>query len=587
MTSQIVIFALLIVALALFLWGRWRHDIVAMMVLLAAVILGSVPVSEAFSGFGHPAVITVAAVLVISRAIERSGVLHLSARKIAKIRKFPVLSIFILTALGAIMSGFMNNVGALALLMPLALRVHKSPSMILMPLSFGTLLGGMMTEIGTPPNIIIASYKESVAGHGFGLFDFTPVGSVITVVGILFLTTLGLKLLPSNRKAQSNPNEIVEGADYITEVSLPEMSSAIGRTPRQLERMMDNEILVLGIVRGERKLLGHLRNAVLQTSDILIIRADAPVLQRMVETVPVELVGERHVDSDDLGSEQVELMETVVRPGARLERRTARTVMLHARYGVNLLGIARQGERITERLGAVEFRAGDVLLVQGERETLNEIMVSFGCMPLATRGLERALRLPKFLTPIIFGGAILSTSFGLLPVEISFTAAAVLLILTGVLTPRAAYNTIDWSVIVLLAALIPVGHALETSGADTTIATFISGMAGEIPPWGILATLMAVTMVLTNLINNAATAVVMAPIAVGIAHQTGVSIDPFLMVVAIGASSAFLTPIGHQNNVLVMGPGGYKFGDFWRLGLPLQIIILVISIPAILMIWPL
>ncbi len=587
MTSQIVVFALLTATLALFLWGRWRHDMVAMIALLVAVILNLVPIDEAFSGFGHPAVITVAAVLVISRAIERSGVLNLSARRIASIRQFPIFSVFILASLGALMSGFMNNVGALALLMPLALRLHASPSMILMPLSFGTLLGGMMTEIGTPPNIIIASYKEGIVGQSFGLFDFTPVGVIVTLAGLLFITTIGIKLLPTRRKGLTGGDDFPETDSYISEVSLPEMSAAVGRTPRQLERMMDNEIIILGIVRGERKLLGHLRNAILQEGDILIIRADAPVLQRMVETTAVELVGERHIKRAELGSDQVEIMEVVVRPGARLENATAEKFKLHSRYGVNLLGVARQGERINERLGRVEFSAGDVLLVQGERETLREIMAAFGCMPLATRGLEPALRLPKFLTPIIFIGAVLSTSFGLLPVEVSFSAAAVLLVLTGVLTPRAAYEAIDWSVIVLLAALIPVGHTLETSGADHTIAMLISGMAGEVPAWAILGTLMGVTMILTNMINNAATAVIMAPIAASIALQTGASMDPFLMAVAIGASSAFLTPIGHQNNVLVMGPGGYKFGDFWKLGLPLQIIILLVAIPMILMVWPL
>lgn len=587
MTSQVLVFAILIAALGLFLWGRWRHDMVAMIALLAAVILGVVPVNQAFSGFGHPAVITVAAVLVISRAIERSGILHLPTRKIAAIRQYPLLSIAVLTVLGALMSGFMNNVGALAVLMPLALRIHESPSQILMPLSFGTLLGGMMTEIGTPPNIIIASFKESTGGYGFGLFDFTPVGTVVTLTGILFIVTIGIKLLPVNRKGQNNPSDILEGADYITEVSIPEMSPAVGKTPRQFERMMDNEILILGIVRGERRLLGHLRNAILQPDDILVLRADAPVLKRMAETAEIKLVGERHIDPNELGSDQVEIMEAVVRPGARLENRTARTVRLHGRYGVNLLGVAREGERIKDRLGSVEFKAGDVLLIQGERETLGEIMIAFGCMPLATRGLAPPLRLPKVLTPIIFAAAILATTFGLLPVEISFSAAAVMLVLTGVLTPRAAYEGIDWSVVVLLAALIPVGHALETTEADKVIAALISGMAGELPVWIVLATLMGITMLLTNLINNAATAVVMAPIAAGIAQQMNVSMDPFLMAVAISASAAFLTPIGHQNNVLVMGPGGYKFGDYWKLGLPLQILILAVAVPMILMVWPL
>ena len=586
MNDQVIILFLLAAALVLFLSGRWRHDVVALVVLVAAVFVGVVPTDMAFSGFGHPAVVTVGAVLVISRALQVSGVLNVPAVQIAKIRKRPALTVVVLTCLAAGISGFMNNVGALALLMPLALRIHPSPSRILMPLAFGTLLGGMMTEIGTPPNIIIATYREEMTGTGFALFDFAPVGIAVTIIGVAFITTFGLKLLPERRRTWDNQLKFIRGVDYITEAGIPADSKAVGKTPRQLERMVDNEALVIGVIRGERRLLGHLRNTVLRQDDVVILRSDSSALSALVDKSGIALIGNVDIGPDVLRSEEITLLEAVVMPGARLINYTARTFRLHRRYGINLLAIARRGERINNRLGHVPFKAGDVLLVQGEHETLAEAMSAFGCIPLAGRSLRSPNRGPRFLTPIIFGAAILATAFQVAPIEISFVAAVAALFLTRAITPREAYESIDWSVIVLLGALIPLGHAVEISGGAATIAEWISGLSAQWPYWSILAVVMIVTMALTNLINNAATAVLMAPVAAGIAHEINASLDPFLMAVAIGASAAFLTPIGHQSNVLIMGPGGYRFGDYWRLGLPLQTLILLLAVPLILLVWP-
>ena len=586
MNDQTIILLLLSAALALFLWGRWRHDVVALVVLIAAVFVGVVPTDMAFSGFGHPAVVTVAAVLVISRGLEVSGVLNFPAKQIATIRKRPGLTVVMLTCLGAAISGFMNNVGALALLMPLALRIHPSPSRVLMPLSFGTLLGGMMTEIGTPPNIIIATYREDVMGTGFALFDFTPVGLALTVAGVAFITAFGARLLPERRRNWDSQLQFIKGVSYITEARVPPDAIAVGKTPRQLERLVDNEALVIGVIRGEHRLLGHLRSIILMPDDVVILRSDSSALSALVEKAGLALIGNVDVDPDILRSEEITLLEVVVMPGARLNNHTARTFRLHRRYGINLLAIARQGERIGNRLGHVTFKAGDVLLVQGEHETLAEAMSAFGCVPLAGRDLRSPSRNPRYLTPVIFAAAILATVFKLAPVEISFVAAVAALFVTRSISPREAYESIDWSVIILLGALIPLGHAVEISGGAATIAEWISARAAEWPPWAILAAVMVVTMGLTNLMNNAATAVLMAPVAASIALQIGASLDPFLMAVAIGASSAFLTPIGHQSNVLIMGPGGYRFGDYWRLGLPLQILVAALAVPLILIVWP-
>lgn len=587
MLEQGIIGSILLCAVGLFLWGRWRHDVVAMVTLLAAVLSGVVPVDGAFTGFGHPAVITVACVLVISRALEFSGAMDIAAERIAGISEHPLVNLILLTGVGALLSGFINNVGALALMMPLALRTARSPSAVLMPLSFGTILGGMMTEIGTPPNIIIAAYRQEVTGRAFSLFDFSPVGGVVALAGLVFLVAFGRHLIPVDRRGKKTPAEMLKDAEYLTEARVAEGSKAIGKTVRQLERMADNQALVVGIVRGERHFLGRLREDRLREGDIVILRAEVAAFQKLLEAANLELAGHENIVPENLRSENIALMEVVVMPGSRAERRSADSLGLRARYGINMLAVARQGRQIKGRLGHVFFQAGDVLLVQGETETLYETMAALDCLPLAERGLRPHHRHQRFLPLAIFAAAIGAVVVGVVPVQIAFTAAVAAMVLFKTITPREIYESIDWSVIVLLAALIPVGHALESTGVTHLLANGILDVARHMPAWGTLALFMTLVMILTNLINNAATAVIAAPVAVSLAHQIGAGIDPFLMATAIAASSAFLTPIGHQNNVLVMGPGGYHFGDFWRLGLPLQVLVLVLSVPLILAVWPL
>jgi len=588
MNPQILISLIFLTALLLFFWGRWRHDVVAFLALVVAVIVGVVDLDDAFSGFGHPAVITVATVLAISRALQISGVIDIIAKYFAGIAASPLANLALLTIVGAVLSAFMNNVGALALMMPLAMQTARSPTQVLMPLSFGTILGGMMTEIGTPPNIIIATYRRDITGYGFELFDFAPLGVPIAVVGVGFLVVLGWRLIPKGRRGGKTPAEILEGAMYLTEAKVEKNSRAIGKTVRQLERMVDNEALVIGIIRQGFRHLGRVRDMALEEGDIAILRTESSAFHKLLEIADMSLVGDAKIGLDTLRSDEVALQEFVIMPGARLEGRSARDVRLTERYGVNMLGVARQGERIIVRLGHVRFHAGDVLLIQGEKDTLQDTMVTLGCVALAERGLRPVhRRRRRFLPLAIFAIAIVATSVGLLAVQISFSAAIVTMVMLELISPREVYESIDWSVIVLLGALIPLGAALEHTGVTLVLADWIIGSADLFPVWAILGFVMVLTMALTNLINNAATAVMMAPIAVAIAVRMGVNIDPFLMVTAIAASSAFLTPVGHQNNVLIMGPGGYRFGDYWRMGLPLQILIVVLTVPLVMIVWPL
>ena len=590
--EQITLFAILGVALLLFAWGRLRYDLIALLALLAGVVGGIVPTESAFSGFGHPAVITVAAILILTRALRTSALVSLVSRMLSKLSARPTLQMVALTATCGVCSAFMNNVGALALLLPVALELardsQRSPSQLLMPLSFASLLGGLITLVGTPPNVVIANLRAEATGQSFAMFDFTPVGLTVATVGIGFVALLGWRLLPERLAAQPRNEErpLVEIEGYITEARVPAKSADVGRRLLDLCAVGQGDISVVALVRRKDRILapsGFLR---LQSGDILILEADPQALRRLVETAGVELVGAGGVRADTLRSERVGVIEAVITPSSRLEGRTARSLRLHTRYGVNLLAVSRQGERIYERLGQVRFLPGDVLLLQGEREIMPEACRNLGLLPLAERGLEIARRGDSWRSLAIFGAAVALVVFGLLPPHIAFTAAAVAVVMLGALQLRDVYESIDWPIVILLGAMIPVGQALEATGGSMVIAQPILDLGESAPVWLILALLMVVTMLLSDVMNNAATAVLMAPIGIEIANGLGYSLDPFLMAVAVGASSTYLTPIGHQSNLLVMGPGGYRFGDYARMGLALDLLIVAIAVPVIRWVWP-
>jgi len=590
-TDQMLLFAILAAALVLFAWGRWRYDVVAVGALLAAVLLDIVPVERAFDGFGHPAVITVAAVLILSRSLHNSGLIEWITRALRPATSRPTSHVMALSSLTAACSAFMNNVGAMALILPVALQsshaAKRPPSQILMPMSFASLLGGLITLIGTPPNIIVASYRGTADGESFGMFDFTPVGLAVAAAGVLFVALIGWRLLPTERQGETEGKSLFQLEDYITEVRLPEGSSYVGRRLVELETLAQGDVAVVALVRRKDRMLapsGYLR---LQAGDILIVEADTSALQRLVKQAGLDMVGEAELSAENLRSERVGLVEVVVTPGSRLEGRTARSLRLHTRYGLNLLGVARQGQPITERLGQVRFVAGDVLLLQGERDAMPDAFTALGCLPLAERELRLGKRTASATAPVIFAGAIALVAFGLLPAHVAFMVAVLLQVLLGEISPREIYDAVEWPIIVLLGAMLPVGQALEMTGGTNVISDPILSLSNSLPAWSILTLLMVVTMLLSDIMNNAATAVLMAPIGVSIAEGLGVSIDPFLMGVAIACSSTYLTPIGHQSNLLVMGPGGYRFGDYSRMGLPLDVLIVTIAVPMILWVWPL
>lgn len=587
LVQQIIVFAVIALALLFFVKSRIRYDVISIMALIVLVAAGIINPEKAFSGFGHPAVITVAAVLIISRGLLYSGIVDVFARNMMKMGNSLTLQVLVLTCLVTLFSGFMNNVGALALFLPVALRIaqrsNRSPSLYLMPLAFGSLLGGMTTLIGTPPNIIISLYRSETIGRPFLMFDFAPVGVTAALAGVLLLGLFGWRLMP-RRTVGRDEKELFRIEEYISELMVLPGSRFIGRPLHDLLSLGKWDILVLAMVRDGGRIPAPRAYERVREGDVLVVEADPELLGDFAEHGGLRLGGKG--GSDALGAMKTSLYEAVVMPDSTIVGRTAKTIDLRRRFGANLLGVARQGKRLTHRLGDISFRGGDILLLQAGAEGIQDTFSSLGCLPLA----ERELRLgeePRILPAVgIFGAAILVIAFGWLKVQIALVIAATAMVLTGLVTLRRLYESIEWPVIVMLGALIPVGESLETTGGAGSIASLLLHIGGRIPPAFTLAALMLITVVLTNIINNAAAAVLMAPIAIGIAEGLGLSPDPFLMAVAVSASAAFMSPVGHQSNTLVMGPGGYLFGDYWKPGLPLTLIVLAAAIPAILRFWP-
>jgi len=592
MSEQSILFVLLTVVFGLLIWGRWRYDLVAFAALLAAVVAGVIPVQQAFSGFGHPAVVVIALVLIISQGLSNSGVIEWLARYLVVASRSLKAHVGIMSGVAAALSAVMNNVAALALLMPLdmqaAAKSGRSPALSLMPLSFASILGGMITLIGTPPNIVIAEYRGSALGEPYRMFDFAPVGLAVAVVGVVYVALLGWRLIPAARGKHDAGKELFELASYVAEVVVPKGSATIGKKVNELDDVVaEHGVEVLGLVRRGARQPGRARRVEIRAGDVLVLKAEPRGIEGLVGALGLEYQRSSRAEGGLLAAREVGLVEVVVPQGARIEGRSARSLKLMYRHGVSLLGVSRRGARIDGRVRDLEIQAGDVLLLLGEPDQLDDIAGWLGCLPLAERGLSVAQRKKAGLAVALFGGAVLAASFGLLYLPVALGITVVGMVLTGIVPLRRVYDSIEWPVIVLLGSLIPIGVALENSGGTAQLAALITDASASLPPVAVLAILMVVTMTLSDVMNNVATAVIAAPVAVGVAGSLGVNPDAFLMGVAVAASCAFLTPIGHKNNTLVMGPGGYRFGDYWRMGLPLEILVMLVAVPMILWVWPL
>lgn len=584
-----ILFSIIIITIYLFLRGFWRYDIVALFALTLSLLTGIVPLKYAFIGFSNPAVVTVACIMVITAAISQSKILDYLVMKAEFMSKSPTRHIGALCFISAIMSAFMNNVGALGLMMPIAiqtfLKSDRSPSLVLMPIAFASVLGGLITAIGTPPNLLISNYRQEFSGHAFNMFDFTPVGIVVAMVGVLFIALIGWRLVPERVKS-SRTEDLFKISDYITEIVVTDKSPFADKTVADLYEGIKTEFELIAISRKKSKKFAFKDKDKIKVNDILIIEATHANLEEVLSIGKFNLAGDKPFTSKQLTSSDITILEAVIPPDSNIEGRSAQSMRLRARYSINLLALSREGVSMRKKLNEIKLNAGDVVLLQGNVETLQETIVSLGFLPLAEREIKLGSN-KTFLPIIFFFMAVALAATQTLPLSVAFMMAVLAIFVFNVMPIRMLYQSIDWSVLILLGAFIPIGGAIQTTGASTMISNLFLHIAGSYSPVLAMAVLMVATMTLSDLMNNVATAVLMAPIAANLAVSAHVSIDPFLMAVAVGASCSFLTPVAHQNNTMVMGPGGYHFFDYARLGLPLELLILCVGLPMILYVWPL
>jgi di/tricarboxylate transporter len=587
--DQIVLFTLLFFVFVFLIWGRWRYDLVAFVALLVALLTGLVPTDQAFSGFGHPAVVIIALVLIVSRGLSNSGAIELLARFVVSGTRKLAAHISIMASVAAVLSAIMNNVAALALLMPVDMQAAKkagrSPALSLMPLSFASILGGMITLIGTPPNIVIAEFRNDALGESYKMFDFAPVGLTCAVVGVAYVALIGWRLLPAERKESDSSKELFDLAEYIAELRVPEGSSVIGSQVKELDESAEkSELDIVGLIRAGRRMPGLARTVEIKAGDILVVEGDPEGIEEATGSMGLEYV---RTGKDALKDENLVLSEVVVPEGSGLAGRSAMSYRLLYRFSVALVGVSRNGQRFREQVRKVELKPGDVLLLLGGEDRLADVVGRLGLLPLADRGQQVIQREKAWWAVGIFATAIVVASAGLIYLPIALGCVVAAYVFLNIVPIRSVYDSVEWPVIVLLGCMIPIGAALQSTGATTLIAEGIVDISAGFSPLVVLTLLIIVTMTLSDVMNNTATAVIAAPIAVEIASLLSVNPDPFLMGVAVAASSAFLTPIGHKNNTLIMGPGGYRFGDYWRMGLPLEIIIIAVAVPTIAYVWPL
>jgi di/tricarboxylate transporter len=583
---QILSFAVIALMMGAFVWGRVRYDLVATGSLLLAIAVGIVPFDKAFSGFSDDIVIIVGSALLVSAGVARSGIMEFAIQRFAPNVSSVRAQLALLVVTVAVLSAFVKNIGALAIMIPIAFqfarRANVSPSTFLMPMAFASLLGGLMTQIGTSPNIVVSRLRDELTGTPFSMFDFTPVGLALTVAGCVFLT-LFYWLVPQRERQDASLQEAVAIKDYSAEARVTQDSTVADKPLANLLKVSAGEAVITSILRGAGLRIAPLPDAVLKVGDILLIEGSPEALDRLVAQAKLKLGDERTPDS----TAETVAVEAVITERSSLIGWSAKHLLLYDRFNINLLAVSRSGERLNQRLGAITLRFGDVVVIQGERNALPQFLRDFALLPLAERPLLLGNVRNGIVPLLILIAAMGSTALGILPVTVAFFGAAVMMVLTRVIPVRDVYNALDGPILVMLAALIPVSDSLRSTGATGLIATLLAEFGQVLPGYGALTLILIAAMMVTPFLNNAATVLVMAPIASGFATTLGYQPEAFLMAVAIGAGCDFLTPIGHQCNTLVMGPGGYRFSDYQRLGLPLSLLVIAVAVPMLMMVWPL
>lgn len=589
MPNQTILLLLIILAaVILFISNKLRYDVTAVIILMIAVLFNIIPLEQTFIGFANPAVITVACVMIISKIITNSGVLLPIISFIEKYSDNQLVYISLLTVITASLSAFMNNVGALGLMMPIALKISsksKLPlSKVLMPMAFASVLGGLCTAIGTPSNILISSFRMDYLGEPYHLLDFTPMGIIIAIASLSFIIMLGWRILP-NRQSNIQQESMNKLLEYLTEIKILADSPLMDLPYQQFETAFDEKIVCLGFIRNKRRKLQITTHDKVQINDIVIIETSPEQLKTMMQNKYLEVIGDTQ-PAEIIQAESMAIVEAVVPQGSRMENRSANSMRLRNRFDINIVGISREGTYIKERIKEKKLQGGDVVLLFGKIDNLIDTTNTLGLLPLTQHITPKSYQ-EKYLPILLFIISIILIAAKILPIAIAFTLVIIGLLITKTISINAIYTYIEWPIIILLGAMIPFGNAMQSTGTNTFIANVLLNFTNTVEPIFLLGSIMFITMLLSDVINNSATAVIMAPIALKLSHATMLNPDPFLMAVAIGASCSFLTPISHQNNTLVFGPGGYKFYDYIKLGLPIEIIILIVTLPILPIIWPL
>lgn len=585
-TEQALAFALMGGTVGLFVWGKLRYDLVAVLGLVVGVLIGVIPEKQMFSGFSNDLIWIIASVLVLSAAIARSGMIERAFTPIMSRLGHPRLQIPVFAGAVMLLSMVTKNIGALAIMMPMAMQTARKTgtpvSRLLMPMSFASLLGGLVTLVGTSPNLIVSGVRQSILGQPYQFFDFAPVGLGICVAGFAFLF-LSQFVFRIDRTPPPSVEEALESVRFVTELSIPDDSEWIGKPFAELDALGTPEVDVVSIVGAPKKgkpAAGYK----LQGGDHVICEGEEAALEKFAATAALGLVGERH-RAEDEAADEVKVIEGVIAQQSKLVGKTPAGARIHEQYGVSLLAVSREGANLNTELRATSLKAGDVVIFKAGEGAIAEAFADLHVLPLSERSLALGVKRFGFAPLTALAAAVFAIGMGWAPPHVALAAAAVLVLLLRVMSMAEAYQSVDGPLLVLLAALIPISEAIDKTGGAALIATPLAHVLGPLPPYLAVATLILVGMAVTPFLNNAATVLIVAPIAAAVAKNLGANPDAYLMAVAIGAGCDFLTPIGHQCNTLVMGPGGYRFGDYWKLGLPLSVIVVLVATPIIVMVW--
>nr|WP_166176804.1 SLC13 family permease [Altererythrobacter segetis] len=580
-------FAIVGTAVALFASGRFRYDAISLGALLVAVLTGVVDGKHAFTGFTSDVVIVIAGALILSAAITRSGVIEPLVAPLIRHLRTPQTQVPAMAAATGLFAMINKNVGALAALMPVAIRLGRSeqssPSLLLMPMSFMALLGGLVTLVGTSTNIIVSQVREDTFGKPFAMFDFAPVGLGLTLAGFVFLS-FGWRLLPRDRAPRAAMEDAHAGVQYATEAGIGDGWPESLATVADL-KLGDFNVQLTGLIdaQGERRPVDP--GTKLVPGMVLQIRGEEESLATLFQRLPLEHAREEIPVETEEANEELRSIEAVVEPRSILVGLSAGIVALQRTFGTKLLAVSRHGQPLRERLSEVRFEPGDLVVIQAGEGALARVLQELGLLPLAERSVTIGTRRARYGPILLLSAAIALVALHVLPVAVGFFAAAVAVIAIGSLSMREAYRALEPEVLVLIGALTPLSEAIHDNGGTALIAHGLASALSGASPIIVLGGMMLAAMVCAPFLHNAPTVLILAPIGVGLAEKLGLGADAMLMAVATGAGCDFLTPIGHQCNTLVRGPGGYRFGDYARLGLPLSFIVILLGTPLVAWVW--